>query len=313
MNTENKSKEKSIQIIANNYNRILSFAHILDGSNSGTQYTCSYSSLPKPGFEHISFFALFDGHTSSTISEHLSKELLNSILNADPVLFDSIAKNSITNLTGQELTKIKDAIIKGFLSIDKKMRDLPEIVKRKKPLPGTFELDHGSAAIACLITPTHILVANCGDSRAIIVSKSNDRKITENALDIVLSTRSHKPDNLEEQKRIRSENGFFETLGKDGELYVKSNLACLNMSRSLGDYQLKTNTKKGQSEQLISPEPEVHFFPRKLSLDEFLIMANSRVWDLVDADEMRDKLNGDSNSELNQITKEILTECYERV
>jgi len=47
--------------------------------------------LDRPGFEEWSFFAVFDGHAGGTVSKFSANELLESILNADPKLFDELA------------------------------------------------------------------------------------------------------------------------------------------------------------------------------------------------------------------------------
>lgn len=47
--------------------------------------------LPLAGFENWSFFAVFDGHAGGTVSRYSSKELIYSILNADPELFNELA------------------------------------------------------------------------------------------------------------------------------------------------------------------------------------------------------------------------------
>ena len=47
--------------------------------------------LPLAGFEDWSFFAVFDGHAGGTVSRYSSKELIYSILNSDPELFNELA------------------------------------------------------------------------------------------------------------------------------------------------------------------------------------------------------------------------------
>ena len=46
--------------------------------------------LPLAGLEDWSFFAVFDGHAGSTVSKYSSTELIHSILNADPELFNEL-------------------------------------------------------------------------------------------------------------------------------------------------------------------------------------------------------------------------------
>ncbi len=58
--------------------------------------------LPMPGLEAWSFFAVFDGHAGGNVSKFSSKELINSILNADPDLFSELAAlYSSSNKTNQ--------------------------------------------------------------------------------------------------------------------------------------------------------------------------------------------------------------------
>ena len=71
-----------------------------------------------------------------------------------------------------------------------------------------------------LVTETEIIVANSGDSRAVL---SKDGKALEMSQD-------HKPDNAEEKARIEKAGGFVE------ENRVKG---VLNLSRSLGDLEYK--------------------------------------------------------------------------
>lgn len=56
--------------------------------------------LPHQGLESWSFFAVFDGHAGGTVSKFSSKELLNSILNADTGLFNELA--SLYNTTSKQ-------------------------------------------------------------------------------------------------------------------------------------------------------------------------------------------------------------------
>ena len=48
--------------------------------------------LPMPGLENWSFFAVFDGHAGGTVSKESSRQLIHSILKADPDLFDELAR-----------------------------------------------------------------------------------------------------------------------------------------------------------------------------------------------------------------------------
>ena len=78
----------------------------------------------------------------------------------------------------------------------------------------------GSTCIAAFITPTHIIVANLGDSRAVLSSEKRVR----------FATADHKPTDVKERNRIMQAGGYV-LMGR-----VCGNLA---VSRALGDYDYK--------------------------------------------------------------------------
>jgi protein phosphatase 1B len=133
---------------------------------------CSLLSLPIEGLENWSFFGVFDGHGGNEISNYVSKELINSILNSDKELFELLSSNNEIASSLYE-NRLIQAIINGFYNIDDEMRKLR--VRTNDP---------GSTVVACLITPTQIYLINLGDSRGFIVS-NNQIKIT---------TQDHKPE-----------------------------------------------------------------------------------------------------------------------
>jgi protein phosphatase PTC2/3 len=79
----------------------------------------------------------------------------------------------------------------------------------------------GCTASVVLITPKQIICANAGDSRTILARRPGQ---------IIPLSRDHRPDNLNERKRIKAAGGF-----------VVQNRVCgqLNLSRALGDFQYK--------------------------------------------------------------------------
>ena len=59
----------------------------------------------------------------------------------------------------------------------------------------------------------------------------------------------------------------------------------LAVSRSLGDFDFKEVEWRNQTEQLVSPEPEVYEMGRTEE-DEFLIVACDGVWDAIGNEEL---------------------------
>lgn len=350
---------------------------------------CSIIGLPKSGFEQWSFFAVFDGHAGGTVSKFSSKELLNSILNADPELFDELASiysitsnqkqssptstatssnNNTTNINNSvntstdtnlnnnnELTinkndtllnntdnsnsnvnstnnntninknnsntetnteesinnnntanctnntvtpsnksytqshedRLKNAIRQGFLNLDEKIRRLPEFDRG--------EDKSGSTAVACLISPTHVYLINCGDSRAILVSNNQ----------VVLGTYDHKPVNPIERERIHNAGGSVMIQRVNGSLAV---------SRALGDYEYKNVDGRGPCEQLVSPEPEIYVKERSQEKDEFVILACDGIWDVMANDDLKDFVTSrlKITNDLVKISNDVLDTCLSK-
>lgn len=93
--------------------------------------------------EEWSYFAVFDGHSGSLTSKYCAEHLLETILTEEDFL-----QNTET------------AINAGFINLDKAMRLLPEI--------SSGEDRSGTTAVCALVSPREILIANCGDSRAVL-------------------------------------------------------------------------------------------------------------------------------------------------
>ena len=82
----------------------------------------------------------------------------------------------------------------------------------------------GCTACVSLVTPNKIYVANAGDSRAVAALDKASYELSED----------HKPENKNERKRIENASGFVEDNRVNG---------ILNLSRSIGDFEYKSNPK----------------------------------------------------------------------
>lgn len=108
----------------------------------------------------------------------------------------------------------------------------------------TEEIAYAAGCTACsaIITPTEIIVGNSGDSRAVLGKKSGD-KITGVEMSV-----DHKPDLPEEKRRIERAGGFVEDNRVKG---------VLNLSRSLGDLEYKSDSSIPLKDQMITAFPEI--------------------------------------------------------
>ena len=189
--------------------------------------------------DNYAFFGVFDGHGGHQVAEHASKNLWKNC-----------------DLTGPaQIGEIKNALMKGFLKTDKELE--------------SFGIDAqmmGSTATVAVIRGNMLVVANAGDSRAVLC---------RNGAAIALS-QDHKPDRADEKDRIEAADGkviFYgvSRVGSPNSAYM------LAVSRALGDKQL--TGKEGN--RLVIPDPEFQEMNPLMQEDEFIILACDGVWDVL--------------------------------
>jgi len=273
-------------------------------------------SLGTIGLKDWSFFAVFDGHAGSKVSKHCAEHLLETICatddfkkaiksNADPLAAatpttttpstttsnndndpQNVPVTSSASSTGGSSEDIVTAGIRnGFLVLDEKMREMPEMV--------SGEDRSGSTAVCALVSPNKIYFGNCGDSRGMLVRNSK----------VQFTTQDHKPVNPAERERIQNAGGTVMIQRVNGSLAV---------SRALGDYEYKQVEGKGPCEQLVSPEPEVSIIDRDREGDQFVVLACDGIWDVMTNEELaefvhsRMRLTNDLSSVCNQVVDTCL-------
>ncbi|XP_041035240.1 protein phosphatase 1B-like [Carcharodon carcharias] len=207
---------------------------------------CTASCLPAP-LGAWSFFAIFDGHGGSRVARYCSEHLLGQV---------------VSNWGAEEggrpsVERVKSGTRAGFLQIDSRMQ---RHWRRSGGRCG------GSTAVAVTVSPTHLYFVNCGDSRAVLCRGGSTRFYTED----------HKPSLPREHERIRRAGGTVTLQRVNGSLAV---------SRALGDFSFKAAEERGQTEQLVSPEPEVYEIERS-DEDQFVILACDGVWDIISNEDL---------------------------
>ncbi|CAN6444421.1 unnamed protein product [Victoria cruziana] len=120
---------------------------------------------------------------------------------------------------------------------------------------GVSGMTSGSTALVALVGEHHIIVANCGDSRAVLAR-------TGSAVPLSFD---HKPERPAEMKRVEAAGG--KIINCDGYRV----LGVLATSRSIGDDYLKP---------YVISEPEVTIGNRTAE-DEFLVLATDGLWDVM--------------------------------
>ncbi|XP_037072048.1 protein phosphatase 1B-like [Pollicipes pollicipes] len=227
-----------------------------------------------------SFFAVFDGHAGSKVSAFCAETMLAHILQSE-----ELQPERLRRLAADEpalADSVRAGLVSGFLRLDDDMRGELDVETDKS----------GSTAVCALVSPTHVFVANCGDSRALMCRRGQ----------IAFSTTDHKPMNPAERERIERAGGNVMIQRVNGSLAV---------SRALGDYDYKNVHGKGQCEQLVSPEPEVYVEKRQPD-DEFLVLACDGVWDVFDNADLchfvRSRLR--VTDKLDDVANQVLDTCF---
>lgn len=125
----------------------------------------------------------------------------------------------------------------------------------------------GCTAVVALISGRDLIVANCGDSRAIVCRAG---KVVEMSFD-------HKPEDEIELNRIKKAGG---RVTLDGRVN-----GGLNLSRAIGDHGYKVNKELSAEEQMISALPDL----KRVTLepeDEFMVLACDGIWNYMSNEEV---------------------------
>ena len=130
------------------------------------------------------------------------------------------------------------------------------------------ETHAGCTANVVMITKAEILCANAGDSRAVLSKKG---KVKDLSVD-------HKPDLPTEKRRIERANGFVEESRVNG---------MLALSRSIGDFEYKTNTIMKPEDQIITAFPDISV-EKITNESDFIVCACDGIWDCLTSQEAVD-------------------------
>lgn len=203
----------------------------------------------------LHFFGVYDGHGGSQAAL-FCKERLHEVLAEELKIFGGNAQDETQwqQLTSACFGRVDAEILSGGIVCRN------DCITRE----GNNECSCGqritseavgTTAVVAIVGSSQIVVANCGDSRAIL---------SRGGRPVVLS-QDHKPDRPDEMERIEAAGGrvFF----WNGPRV----LGVLAMSRAIGDKYLKP---------YVIAKPEVTINARS-DEDEFLILASDGLWDVL--------------------------------
>ncbi|KAF9675396.1 hypothetical protein SADUNF_Sadunf09G0028000 [Salix dunnii] len=190
----------------------------------------------------LHYFGVYDGHGCSHVAVKCKERL------------HELVREEVENKE-----EWKSAMERSFRRMDKEVIAWNQGMKIRASCRCEMQTPEsdavGSTAVVAVVTPDKIIVANCGDSRAVLC---------RNGKPLPLSS-DHKPDRPDELKRIQNAGG--RVIYWDGPRI----LGVLAMSRAIGDNYLKP---------YVSCEPEVTTMDRTAE-DDCLILASDGLWDVV--------------------------------
>ncbi|KAM0047384.1 putative protein-serine/threonine phosphatase [Helianthus debilis subsp. tardiflorus] len=238
------------------------------------------------GFRPVHFFGVFDGHGGRHVSA-LCKEQMHVFMEEE--LMRVTVDGGESNGGGGDVERWRLAINRSFQRMDEMALRLclcgavgsSSNVCRCNPKLSFM----GSTAVVSIVTNEYIIVANCGDSRAVLC---------RNGRAIPLSV-DHKPDREDERARIEGCGGRI--IFSNGSR-VEGILA---MSRAIGDRLLK---------QWVTSEPEISITKREVG-DECLILGSDGLWDVLSSELACNIVHGCLQENRSSSSVEPRTEAHE--
>ena len=159
-------------------------------------------------------------------------------------------------------------------------KDISEAIGRN---PGGVMAKSGTTATSLFVSENVIVIANVGDSRAILsVGASYVSSSETSTSSYVQLTVDHVASNQTERKRIEDRGGFVSTVG--GTTRVNGSLA---VSRSLGDIHLSSLLSRSphvvvMSREEIKNQCSSKVFPYDgVIMPCFIVLASDGLWDVI--------------------------------
>lgn len=230
-------------------------------------------SLEGNGWNGTAAFGVLDGHGGADVAQFCAKQL-PGMISAYPI------------------ADPHNGLVAAFYRMDEALQEMQYIDGQSQ----------GCTAVVCCVNQDQIIVANAGDSRAVLCRGGRAVPLSQD----------HKPTLRSEIDRIKNAGGVVVNVGPEsGGARVMGDL---NLSRSLGDLRHKQDKSLTAGEQIITSKPDVRTLPRSPN-DEFLVLACDGIWDVLSNESccnfIRQRLDGitHTSSSLSQLLEDMLDQC----
>ncbi|MBA0661525.1 hypothetical protein Goklo_005812 [Gossypium klotzschianum] len=218
--------------------------------------------------EAISFYGVFDGHggkdASHFVRDHLPRVIVEDV---DFPL------------------ELEKAVTRSFIETDAAFA---------KSCSLESSLASGTTVLTAMIFGRSLLVANAGDSRAVL--SWHGRAIE--------MSKDHRPCCMKERRRIEALGGFVDDGYLNGQLGV---------TRALGDWHIEGMKETGERIGPLSAEPELKMITLTKE-DEFLIIGSDGIWDVFTSQNAIDftRRRLQEHNDVKLCCKEIVEEAIKR-
>lgn len=231
--------------------RMLVGDHIVDGMNQSSIQSTAH------------FYGVYDGHGGVQVANYCQERVHSALVEEIESMREGLHERNNNDWRGQWEKTFTSCFLKVDAEVGGKV-SRGGSGSETNPTEGSLDPlapeTVGSTAVVAVVCSSHIIVANCGDSRAVLCRGKEP---------VPLSV-DHKPNREDEYARIEAAGG--KVIQWNGYRVF----GVLAMSRSLGDRYLKP---------WIIPDPEVTFLPRAKE-DECLILASDGLWDVMTNEEV---------------------------
>ncbi|KAK8481343.1 hypothetical protein V6N13_144680 [Hibiscus sabdariffa] len=218
--------------------------------------------------EAVSFYGVFDGHGGKDASQFVRDHLPRVIVeDADFPL------------------ELEKAVTRSFKETDAAFANSCSLESSQAS---------GTTVLTAMIFGRSLLVANAGDSRAVLSRHGT----------AIEMSKDHRPCCMKEKRRIESLGGFIDDGYLNGQLGV---------TRALGDWHLEGMKEMGERIGPLSAEPELKMITLTKE-DEFLIIGSDGIWDVFTSQNAVDftRRRLQQHNDVKLCCKEIVEEAIKR-
>mgnify|MGYP006091663967 CR=1 FL=1 len=228
-----------------------------------------------PGY---GFYGVFDGHGGENCAQIVAERFVEFITKQDEFTAACAAK---------DIEALKRCMTKAHFELDAFMWAMPKFCSMNDR--------SGCTSVTALVSDTHIIVSNSGDSRSVLGTNKTFRPMSFD----------HKPNNQIEQDRIVAAGSSVSMRRVNGDLAV---------SRAFGDFCYKQAKNVSAAAQAVTVDPDYEVHERTAN-DEFLILACDGIWDVMSNEEcsayVRSKM-AEGFHDLDYICEALIDTCLEK-